>query len=301
MENFIVKSDFDGLELHVSVVLPEGERKGILQILHGMGEFRQRYEEFAKFFALHGYIVVCHDHRGHGDSVKSEKDFGYFYEKSGRAIVGDCACVTREIQSRYPSLPVYLFGHSMGSMIARCYLQEHDALLTKAVICGSPCKNPLVDMAIALTKCIILFKGDRHRSKFLSYVTTGKGNERFKGEGRGAWLSHDRENIEWFYSHPKGRKGFTCNGFLNLFRLMKNTYTKSLYRVQNPTLPIRFISGSEDAVLGSEEKWLKTQGFLRKAGYKNVTGKLYEGMRHEIHNDTTKEEVLADLLAFLEE
>ena len=106
----------------------------------------------------------------------------------------------------------------MGSMIVRCYIQEHDDLLKKLIVCGSPANNPLSSVAIALTKTIALFKGDKHKSKMLAYLSTGKGNDRFKGEGKGAWLSHNRENIEAFYAHRKGKNRFTCNGFENLFK-----------------------------------------------------------------------------------
>lgn len=132
----------------------------------------------------------------------------------------------------------------------------------------------------------------------LSYLSTGKGNENFPGEGRGAWLSHNRENIEEFYSNPKGDYRFTCNGFENLFKLMKRTYTKKGYRVQNSALPIRFVSGSDDAVLGGEAQFKEAVEFMRKVGYENVTSKLYPGLRHEIFHDTDKEKVLADLLDF---
>ncbi len=299
IQTFLLNSPVDNLPLKVAVLEPDGEKKGIFQIVHGMSEYWERYEEMMRFFASHGYVAVCHDQRGHGDSVYKEEDRGYFYETSGKAIVEDCVAVTLEMKKRY-RLPVYLYGHSMGSMIVRCYLHEHDDLLEKLVVCGTPSNNPLAGVAIALTKTIALFKGDTHRSKMLAYLSTGKGNERFEGEGKGAWLSHNRENIEAFYSHPKGNNRFTCNGFENLFKLMKNTYNKKKYQVKNPTLPIFFVSGSEDAVLGGEKQFDKTVEKMRKIGYQNVTQKLYQGVRHEIHHDLSKDEVLADLLAFIE-
>lgn len=299
IKNFVIESAFDKLPLHVTVYEPSGEKKGILQILHGMCEYKERYASFMEYFCKNGYIVVCHDQRGHGDSVKSPKDLGYFYEYSGKGIVEDAAQITTYMKAEYPNLPVTLFGHSMGSMVARCYLRKHDTLIDKAVVCGSPSKNPLVGVAIVLTKCIRLFCGGHYRSKMLSYLSTGKGNKRFEGEGRGAWLSRNRENIETFYSSPKGRERFTCNGFENLFKLMKFTYKKKGYLVQNPTLPVHFISGSDDPVLGNELKWFQAIEFLRKVGYENVSGKLYKGLRHEVFNDMEKDEVLADLLAFL--
>ena len=297
-KDFTLISESDNLTLHGTVYEPNGEIKGIFQILHGMGEYRQRYDELMRFFAENGFIAACHDHRGHGDSVRADGDLGYFYETKSKAIVEDSAQVTKYLQAQYPNLPVVLFGHSMGSMIARCYLQKYDTLVCGAIICGSPAKNSFTGVAIALTKCIALFKGDHHRSKMLAYLSTGKGNDNFPDEPKGAWLSRNRKNIDEFYSHPKGKFGFTCNGFENLFRLMKNTYTPKAYRVQNPKLPIFFVSGGDDAVLGSEKQWLAAMEMLKKAGYTNVTGKLYKGLRHEIHNELENAEPLADLLGF---
>lgn len=299
-KDFTLVSKADGLTLHATRYEPKGEKKGILLILHGMCEFRERYDEFMEFFASNGYVAVCYDQRGHGDSVKTEADLGYFYDRKAKAVVEDAAQMARYLKDEYPDLPITLFGHSMGSMVARCFLQKYDVLLDKAVICGSPANNPLSGMAIALTKCIAFFRGERHRSKMLSYLSTGRGNNNFPSEAKGAWLSKNRENIDAFYSNPKGKHRFTCNGFENLFRLMKNTYTKKAYLVQNPALPIHFVSGGDDAVLGDEAKWLYSIEMLREAGYRNVTGKLYEGLRHEIHNEPERAQVYADLLAFLE-
>lgn len=297
-KNYTLTSDFDGLTLHVLVVEPNGERKGIFQILHGMCEYKERYLPLMEFFAANGYVAVCHDQRGHGDSVLDEKDRGYFYEYSGNAIVDDAAQVTRFIKTEYPNLPVTLFGHSMGSMVARCYLQKYDRQVEKAIICGSPSKNPMAGMAIFVEKCIRLFKGARHRSKMLAYLSTGKGDENFPGEGKGAWLSRNREIIDEYYASPKSNYKFTCNGFENLFKLMRNTYHKNLYAVKNPDMPILFVAGGDDAVIVSKEKWLDAIEFMRKVGYTNVDGKLYDGYRHEIHNDIGNEVPLADLLAF---
>lgn len=297
---FTVESEFDKLPLEVAVYEPSGTPKGVLQILHGMCEYKERYDEFMRFFCERGYIVVCHDQRGHGASVKDKKDYGYFYERTARAIVLDAVQITREIKTRYEGLPVVLFGHSMGSMVARCYLCEHDFLIDKVIVCGSPSQNPLAGVGVLLADCIALFRGAHYRSKFLTHLSTGKGDKKFPGEKKGAWLSANRADIDAFYGNEKGNYRFTCNGFVNLFKLMKRTYRKRDYRVQKPDLPILFVSGSADAVMGTEKQWQNAVEFLRKAGYTTVTSKLYEGQRHEIFRDTKKDEVLADLLAFLE-
>lgn len=296
-ENFVIQSQFDNLEIHGVMICPENP-KAIIQILHGMCEYKERYEDFMRFFAEQGYVVVCHDHRGHGDSVKDEKDRGFLYDFSGTAVVEDAALITRYVKERYPDLPVYLFGHSMGSMIARCYLQKYDTLVDKAVICGSPSENPLVNVAILLAKTVRLFRGERYKSKMLAYLSTGKGNERFKEEGPSNWLSRNRENIEKFITNPKGKVHFSANGYENLFKLMRQTYRKKDYRVQNPTLPIFFVSGSDDAVLVNEKKWRASVNDMKKVGYQNVSSKLYPKLRHEIFNDIGGEVVMQDLLTF---
>ena len=296
-ETFVVQSPFDDLKLHGVIIRPENP-KAIIQILHGMCEFKERYEEFMQFFARHGYLVVCHDHRGHGDSVVKEEDRGYLYDFSGKAIVDDAALITRYVKEKYPNLPVYLFGHSMGSMIARCYIQKYDTLVDKVVVCGSPSKNPLVDVAILLTKTIRLFRGERYKSKMLAYLSTGKGNERFKEEGPSNWLSRNRENIEKFITDPKGKVHFSVNGYENLFKLMRDTYRRKMYQVQNPAMPIFFVSGSDDAVLVNEKKWRASVEDMKKVGYQNVSCKLYPKLRHEIFNDIGGEEVMEDLLEF---
>lgn len=297
-KNFTVQSEFDGLTLHATVYEPNGEKKGVFQILHGMCEYKERYAPLMQFFCENGYVAVCHDQRGHGDSVKAPEDLGYFYEYSANAIVEDAAQMTREMKARYPDLPIVLFGHSMGSMVARCYLRKYDDMVDRAIVCGSPCKNPLAGVAIFLEKCIRLFRGARHRSKMLTYLSTGKGNDNFPGEGKGAWLSKNRANIDEFHANPKGDYRFTCNGFENLFKLMKRTYTKKGYELKNPDLPIYFVSGGDDPVLGGEKNWNEVLEFMRKVGYTNVSGTLYQGLRHEVHNELDNENVLSDLLAF---
>ncbi len=299
-QTFMLASSFDGLTLHLLVAEPQGEAKGVVQILHGMCEYKERYLPLMEHFTTNGFTVVCHDQRGHGDSVKDKKDLGYFYEKKAQGIIQDAVDVTKWIRTRYPRLPITLFGHSMGSMVARCYLQRHDTLIDKAIICGSPVNNPLSPVAIMLAKTIGLFRGKYHRCKTLSYLSTGKGNKKFPGEEKGAWLSKNRKNINEFYSNPKGHFRFTCNGFENLFRMMKHTYTAKLYTVQNPALPIFFVSGADDPVLGGAKNFAKVLAFMRKVGYHNVDGRLYEGLRHEIHNETDNQEVLADLVAQLQ-
>lgn len=296
---FTIPSNYDGLPLSCLVYEPSDSPKGIVQLVHGMCEHKERYEEFMSFLCENGYVVACHDHRGHGESVRSEEDYGWFGDTKAEAVVDDAVQFTQYLRGKYPNLPVTLFGHSMGSMVVRCYIQTHETLIDKLIVCGSPSENPLAGIAVFLTKIIALFKGERHRSKTLHYLSTGKGDERFKGEGKCAWLSKNKANVEKYLRNPKCTYKFTCNGFENLFRLMQNTYDKKRYSVQNTALPIHFVAGADDPVIENEKKWTQAVEFMRKLGYQKVTGKLYETLRHEILMEEERGQVFDDLLAFM--
>lgn len=116
-----MRSLVDGLELDVLEVVPEGEIKGIFQIHHGMSEYKERYLPFMEYLAANGYVAAIHDCRGHGKSVKIKEDLGYLYRGGARALVEDAHQLTRELKEKWPSLPLILFGHSMGSMVVRMY------------------------------------------------------------------------------------------------------------------------------------------------------------------------------------
>ena len=146
----------DGLKLHVLLMEPEQSPKGIVQICHGMAEHKERYEPFMQMLCNNGYISVIHDHRGHGKSVKDAVDLGYFYDDSGKAIIEDAHQVTTWMKERYGGeLPYHLFGHSMGSLVVRCYLKKYDDELDSLIVCGSPSENKAAKAAgfLAKTAC----------------------------------------------------------------------------------------------------------------------------------------------------
>ena len=299
-KEFTLQSNYDELPLSCIICEPQNSPKGIVQLVHGMCEHKERYLEFMEFLCENGYVAACHDHRGHGDSVKSEADFGWFGDYDGKAVVDDAVQFSRYLKEEYAGLPLILFGHSMGSLVVRCYVREHDEEIDKLIVCGSPSKNPLSGVAIFLEKCIRLFKGARHRSKMLAFLATGKGDKQFPGEGKCAWLSKNKESVAAYLASPKCSYRFTCNGFENLFKLLKRTYTKKGYEVKNPNLPIHFVAGGDDPVIVNEKQWFNAVEFMKSLGYEQVTGKLYDGLRHEILQELERKEVYQDLLAFIE-
>ena len=301
---FILQSKYDNLALSCAEYTAEGvtqtNAKGVVQIVHGMCEYKERYEGFIDYLTQNGYIVFAHDHRGHGGSVTANENLGHFGDKKGEAIVDDAALVTDEIRRLYPGLSVTLFGHSMGSLVVRAYIQKYEEKIDKLIVCGSPSKNSLAGFGLMLNGVISAFRGKKYRSRLMANASTGGGDDKFPGEGKNAWLTRDKTVVEKYNADEKCNFIFSCNGFSNLLHLVKNAYKKKKYPAKHSDLPIFFMAGADDPVIGSEKKWLEAQQFLRDVGYKNVTGKSYPKMRHEILNELGKEEVYADALAFIE-
>lgn len=299
-----IESKCDGLPLAMTTILPESATiKGIVQISHGMAEHKERYYPFMQFLADNGYISVIHDHRGHGDSVKKEKDLGYFYDKTATYIVEDLHQITQETKKEYPDLPVYLFGHSMGSLVVRCYIKQYDNEIDKLVVCGSPSKNIGAGFGILLAKILEKFKGEKYRSKLMQKLTFSSYSKKFRKEKKeeNCWISSERGNKKQYNQDKKCGYIFTLNGFKNLFRLVQKTYSKKEWERQNLNLPIFFIAGDEDPVIGDLQKWMNSYEFLEKEiGYKNMYHKLYKGKRHELLNEDIKEKVYYDILDWIE-
>ena len=301
---FTLQSKYDNLALscaeYTAEEVTQTNAKGVVQIVHGMCEYKERYEGFIDYLTQNGYIVFAHDHRGHGGSVTANENLGYFGDKKGEAIVDDAALVTDEIRRLYPGLSVTLFGHSMGSLVVRAYIQKYEEKIDKLIVCGSPSKNSLAGFGLMLNGVISAFRGKKYRSRLMANASTGGGDDKFPGEGKNAWLTRDKTVVEKYNADEKCNFVFSCNGFSNLLHLVKNAYKKKKYPAKHSDLPIFFMAGADDPVIGSEKKWLAAQQFLRDVGYKNVTGKSYPKMRHEILNELGKEEVYADALAFIE-
>ena len=300
-ELLYINSNCDNLPLAVAVFEPEGEVKGIVQFAHGMAEHKERYFGFMEYLAEAGYASIINDHRGHGASVKSTDDLGYFYDETATYIVEDIHQLTEYIKERIPGVPVCLFGHSMGSIVARQYLKEYDKDIDKAVICGAPGKNPVVGVAKLLIKIQTKQHGDRYRSPLMYNLSVGGYSKKLpNAETECDWLTVNKENVKAYIEDPLCGFKFTLNGYKNLIGLLAAIFEKDGWKVAKKDMPIFFIAGSEDPVIEKESLWLASQEFLTKQGYTNVSGKLYKGLRHEILLEDSKEEVYSDVLEFLQ-
>ncbi len=301
IKRFTIDASSDSLTLSVMFLEPEEAPKGIVQIIHGMSERKERYEELMRFLAGEGYATVINDIRGHGDSVRKDADLGFFYKGGYRAAIEDAAAVTSWAVNRWPDAPVILLGHSMGSLLARGYLKKHDDLISALLLLGTPVKSPAGGIARLLALISGLARGWHYRSKFINSLIFGKFNSRFASEGASnAWLSTDRSEVELYRNDPRNGFVFTANGFYNLLGLMRFCYSAYGWKHSNWSLPVRFLSGADDPCMKNERELDKAVSSLRKAGYPNVSSRIFEGMRHEIHKEVGRRAVFNDILEFME-
>lgn len=300
VQRYELTSHMDGLGIHMCMGLPKTEPIGIVQLVHGMAEHKERYLEMMEHLCDAGYVCIIHDHRGHGESVRSEEDYGYFYEDGKEALIQDTHQVTLWIKERYPGLPLYLFGHSMGSLVVRSYTKRYDNEIQGLIVCGCPGDNPAVGVAILLSKILIKIKGERRKGNLFEKMAFGAYNRGFENvTSPNGWISANKDNVREYDKDPKCGFIFTLNGFLNLFLLVKETYSTKGWTMKNPKLPVFFLSGAEDPCMNSREAFEDAVRFMREVGYKNTKAKLYPGMRHEIFHEDGKEQVFQDILTLL--
>lgn len=292
--------------IHAVKWIPDsGEYKAILQITHGMIEYIERYEPFAKFMTENGYMVVGHDHLGHGESVNTKEDLGFFADVDSPSdyLIEDMHKLRTTIQKENPDVPYFMFGHSMGSYMLRKYLSVYNDNLRGAIICGtgfSPEK--VTKMGIMATKLMKVFKGSHGRSKMLRDLTYDKYYKKFDMFGKDAsnsWLTREEEIVKKYYSDPKCTYMFTVNGYVGLTEaVLYSCKQENVDKIPNK-LPIFIVSGSDDPVGGCSEGVMKVVNMFKESGKVDLTYKLYDGFRHEILNEIGKEQVYSDLLAWM--
>jgi alpha-beta hydrolase superfamily lysophospholipase len=293
----------DGHKIFVASWMPENnnELKGIIQIVHGMAEYCLRYRHLADYLTSKGYGVYAHDHRGHGQSLDNENDLGFFHESNGWDIVIDeVHIVTEFIKKENLNSDIFIFGHSMGSIVTRGYIQKYGDDVKCAIISGtSATKGVLGYAGIGLAKLICLLRGKRHRGKLLTNLSFGSFNKKFKPtETDNDWLSRDREQVAIYNQDDKC--GFLCSAgfYVDLLRGLNKVSKKSNITKTPKSLPIYFISGDNDPVGDMGKGIRKICGLYSDLGY-NVKIKLYEGSRHEIINEINKDEVYEDIFNYV--
>ncbi len=288
-------------KIHAVKWLPkDGKVSAVMQITHGMIEYIERYEEFAFYLAERGFLVVGHDHLGHGASVSSEDDWGYFAKKKpSEIVVADIYQVTRIIRNAYPDCPYFILGHSMGSFLLRKYLTIHSEDVTGAIICGTGSQpNFATGFGVVLCKFLTFFRGGHHRSKLIERLTFGSAYDRFDKTGVNAansWLSKNEESVRAYYQDPRCTFLFTLNGYELLFStIYYDNHMQNIRRIRK-NLPLLLIAGKDDPVGNFGEGVKKAFAQYRQAGIRDVKLKLYKDDRHEILQETDRLQVFADV------
>lgn len=295
-----IPSKADGLLLQI-IITEADNPKGIVQFSHGMAENKERYLPIMEFLCKNGFICIINDHRGHGGSVRSMNDLGYFYDGGGAALVNDLLTVNHFVKNKYPGLPVFLFGHSMGSLAVRAFAKEHDDEISGMFVCGSPSFNPAVDAAAALCKIEGAVYGEHHRARLINKLAFGAFDAKFhESDEPYRWISLNSDNVIAYQNSPYCGFCFTVNGFKSLFWLMKKAYSVNGWSKKNAGMPVHFLSGEEDPCLVSERSFNRAVNHMRERGY-NVTSKLYSGLRHEILNEKSNYNIFNDILKILNE
>ena len=298
VQEFYIDATADNLKISVLVAIPTADTapRAIVQIVHGMCEHKERYLPFMQYLNTRGYICIAHDHRGHGKSIRTADDLGYFYDGGYEAMINDAHAVTLWAKQHFPNKPLYLFGHSMGSMVVRSYTKRYDNELSGLIVCGSPSYNAGSLVGRGVAQLLSFVRGSHHRSAFIQKLAFGNYNQKFgQVQSPNAWICSDPEIVAWYDANPLCNFTFTVNGFNNLFALMRDAYSPKHWSMAQPQLPVLFVSGADDPCLISPAKFDQAVALMRQVGYQNVGSKLYAGMRHEILNERGKEQVWRDI------
>lgn len=298
-QDIILASADNKLNLSIHLEGPENP-KAIIIFSHGMAEHKERYYDFIHYLNKNGYLCVIHDHRGHGDSVQNTDDYGYFYDDSGQQIVEDLHVIIKYMKDHYPDLDRYIFSHSMGTLVSRNYLQKYDDEIKKIVLCGPPFYNKATHIGYYVAKLIATLFGEKYRSKLIQKMAFGAFDKKFGGLIENEWICSDHKQVELYNNNTKCGFIFTTNGFQCLFHLVKNCYKNSAYEVKNKRLKMLFIAGSDDPVIGNENKFIEEIKFMNDLGYKNTNYILYPHLRHELLNERNKDNIYQDILNFFE-
>lgn len=288
----------DNYTLHLKI-FHHPTPKAVIKIIHGMTERKERYEDFAGFLAEHGFIAVTADLRGHGQYAPM---LSHIADRDGaRLLVEDERVIRDWIKSEYPDLPMVLFGHSMGSIIARKMLQNDSMLYDKAILSGYVMPQKAGTFGVLLSKIAALFHTPHGRSRLLTAVSLGPFSAAIPNANPSEmrWLSYNEDNIARFKADPYAGKEFTVGSYNALFHLVADIAKPNQYSNVKTDLPLLLICGEDDPCTGFDKGRLKSLSVLRKAGFANIETETIPNMRHEILNETEHQKVYERILQFM--
>lgn len=296
--------------------IPSGDRKtalacyrtecekprAMMQISHGMCEYFLRYTGFAEYLSGLGFLVFGHDHLGHGHTAPDAASLGFTVSGGGAdCLVEDVYSLSLHMKREYPGLPLILFGHSMGSFIARETLARHGGAYRAAVICGTGGPEMPAGAGRALARLIMLFRGEHYRSRLLKNIAFAGYNKKYDAPATDVdWLTRDPEVVRRYLDDPLCNFTFTVRAYDDLFTLVGWVSRRDWASRLPKGLPVLVTSGDMDPVGGWGKGVRSVADRLREAGLE-VTLRLWPGMRHEILNETEHEQVWKEIGQWMQE
>lgn len=295
----------DGKSIYLKRWAPRevGEAPVVVQLVHGMAEHIQRYDDFARALVQAGYVVYGNDHRGHGKTVEYTSDLGYFAPKDGwNRLLQDLKEINGHIRSQYPHGKVILFGHSMGSFLSRRFVQLYPGAVDALIISGTGYSKGLVGkIGIAIAAMAKLFTGKKEANRFLDKMAFGTYNRRFKPNRTDFdWLSRDAKAVQAYINDPLCGFVFTSGAFYDLFKGIDVVHQKANMENTPKDLPMYIFSGDQDPVGDYGAGVLKVVETYQKLGIQQLQYQLYPGGRHEMLNETNRQEVYQDILQWIQ-
>lgn len=300
---FRYSSARSGHTIYAQELCPDTPPRAVIQIVHGVAEHMGRYEEVSRFLAVHGFLVCGEDHLGHGKTVE-DGSYGFFAPKGGWNLVVRDVRRLRELEGeKYPSLPYFLLGHSMGSFLTRTYLCRYPGTVDGAILSGTGQENALlVEAGKLLASLIARFKGPDYVSTLVNSLSLGAYNKQFKPTRTTAdWISRDEGVVDRYLADPFCTFTPTVGMFRDMLGGLQYIASEKALSQMDPSTPVYLFSGDQDPVGSNGKGVRKVYGYFQKHGTRDLQLKLYPGGRHEMLNERNKDEVYADVLSWLDE
>ena len=273
-----------------------------LLIVHGMAEHSGRYAAFAQFLADNGIAVATYDQLGHGKTIKSAKEWGFFgIEHPVQSLLKDVIVMADSLKARHPNVPHFVMGHSMGSFIVRNVLKHHARNFSGAILMGTADTNPLTKVLLPVHKILAKAapkKPNNLSANLMNKVLNSKLNNRISSSPF-AWLNEDAAAVEAYEADPMTGFDFTNNGFLTLFTLMEAGLHKNWAMTIGKNFPMLLVSGENDPIGDMGRGIRKIANRLDKQHFEHVAVRLYPHMRHEPLHEQNKEQVYQDILNWI--